>query len=87
MGKTFDFRESNLETIPLRFVLLAAFSDAERIYELAVILPELELGERGTAGEEIEDGADQGLLALGELDSRCGFDVCVFDLELAEVCC
>lgn len=70
----------------MRFVLLAAFGDAERVDEFAVIFPELELGERRAAGEEVKDGTDQGLLLLGENDARGRSHVLIVDLELARAC-
>lgn len=85
MTQAFDLRESGLQTVPLRFVLLAALRDGEGVGEEGVVFPERELGERGPAGEEVEDGADDGLLLLGELDTRGGFDVGRLDLELAVV--
>jgi len=51
----------------------------EQVFEHAVIGPEGELFERGTAGEEVEGAADEGFLLGGELDAGVGIDVCVFD--------
>jgi len=51
----------------------------ERIFEHAVVGPEGELFERGTASEEAEDAADEGFLPGGGPDAGVGVDVCVFD--------
>lgn len=34
-----DFREGSLETVPLRFVLLAAYGFGDRVFEDALIIP------------------------------------------------
>ena len=51
----------------------------EWVFEHAVVGLEGELFERGTAGEKVEDAADEGFLIGGELDARVVVDVCVFN--------
>ena len=82
MAQSLDLAERGLETIPLRLVLLAALRDAERVDELAVIGPEVEFLRGGSAGEEIEGAAYEGLLALAQGDAGGGVDVGVFDAVL-----
>lgn len=84
MMQTFDFAKRDLQTVPLRFELLAAFGDGQGVDELSLVLPELEFGERRAAGEEVEDGADESLLLRGEFYAGSAVDVGVFDFELAK---
>lgn len=70
---------------PLGLVLLPALGNSDGIAEDAVILPELELSERGPASEEIQDRGHNGPLIAAELDARCGLDVSALELELANV--
>lgn len=84
MMQTFDFAERDLQTVPLRLELLAAFGDGQGVDELSLVLPKLEFGERRAAGEEVEDGADEGLLLRGEFYAGSAVDVGVFDFELAK---
>ena len=77
-----DLGEGGFETVPLGFVLGAAGGDGDGVGEGGVVGPELEFGERGAAGEEIEDGAYDGFLLGGEGDGGGGVDVGVFDFEI-----
>ena len=70
-----------MEAIPLRLELFAALGEGDGVLEFGVVGPELEFGEAGAAGEEVEDGAYEGFLVGGEVDARGGVDVFVFDLE------
>jgi len=70
----------------LRRILLPALGDGDGILEDAVVVPELELLERGTASEEVEDGAYDGLLVVVEGDTGGGLDaVDVLDVETGDV--
>jgi len=84
MPKSLDLAECRLEPIPLSLVLLAALGDCERVCELGVILPELELGERRASSEQVEDGADDGSLVLAEVDPGSRLNVLGLDVQLAE---
>lgn len=70
-------------TDPLRLVLLAAFCDGQRVDEFRVVRPELQFCETGSAGEEVEDAADHGLLFRGQVNAGAGVDVCVLNLQIS----
>lgn len=65
---------------PLRLKLLPSLCAGDRVLEGGVVFPELELLEGGSAGEEVEDAADDGLLVVVELDAWGSLNVRVFDL-------
>lgn len=62
MMLSLDLTERALQPVPLRLVLLAALGDGDRVLERGVVAPEREFSERGAAGEEVEDRANDGLL-------------------------
>jgi hypothetical protein len=65
----------------LRLVLFTALSNSDGVFEGGIVAPKCELLQRWTAGEEIEDRADDGLLLRGKRYTGCGLNVCVLDLE------
>lgn len=71
-------------TYPLRLELLPALSDGDRVCEDGIVLPELQLGKRRPASEEVEHGRDKGLLLAAELDASGGLDGAL-ELELAGI--
>lgn len=53
--QTLDLGEGGLKTIPLRFILFSANRFGDRIFEDAIVLPELKLPERGAACKELSE--------------------------------
>lgn len=84
MVQPLDFTEGGLQTVPLRLVLLAAFGFGDGVFEDAGVGPELEFFEGVTAGEEVEDGSDDGLLMRIQRHARSGLDVGGLDVEVCE---
>lgn len=76
-----NLTERALQPVPLRLILFTALCDGNGVLEGRVVAPESEFLQRGTAGEEIEDRADDSLLLRGEGNAGCGGDVDVFDVE------
>lgn len=72
-------------THPLCLELLPALGVIDRIGEDAIILPQLQLRERGTTSKEIQHAADESALLFAELNTRRGLDIRALDLELADV--
>jgi len=69
-------------TYPLRLILLPALRNRDRVSKDAIVGPKLEFFERRAPCEEVEDGADDGLLVVGERDAGGGLDlVDVLDVE------
>ena len=64
----------------MRFELLAALGFGDGVLEGGVVGPHAHFGEGGSAGEEVEDGAYNGALFVGEGDAGGGFDVGVLDV-------
>jgi hypothetical protein len=77
-----DFGEGSLETIPLRLKLLPALCDGDRVTEDGIVLPELQLGKRGSASEEVQYRRHNSPLLVAELDTSGGLDG-AFELKLA----
>lgn len=67
---------------PLGLELLAALADGDVVLKGGLVVPQAQLGERGPAGEEVEDAADNGLLLAAELDARGRLDVCALNVEV-----
>jgi len=80
--QTLNLAERLLQPVPLCSKFVAAGSDGEWVGECGIVSPEREFGERGAAREEVEDGADNGLLLVGEGDAGGGGDVFGFDVEV-----
>jgi len=72
-------------TYPLRLKLLPALGYGDGVGEDGVVLPELQLGERWSAREQVKHRGDKSSLLAAEVDAGCGLDVGVFELELAGV--
>ena len=70
------------QTYPLRLELLPALRDSDRVAEDSIVLPELQLGERRPASEEVQDGRHEGPLLAAELDASGGVDGAL-ELKLA----
>ena len=56
MVQALDFGKGGLKAVPLRFVLGPADGFGDRVFEDAVVGPELEFFEGGAAGEELMVG-------------------------------
>ena len=66
----------------MRLILLPALRYGDRVRKDAIVGPKLEFFERRAPCEEVEDGADDGLLVVGEGDAGGGLDlVDVLDVE------
>jgi hypothetical protein len=65
MMQTLNLGEGGLKTIPLWFELFSANRFGDRIFENAIVVPELQLLERGSACKELvgpfNTGFDAGL--------------------------
>ena len=59
-----NLTKRTLQPVPLRGVLLTSLGDGDGVREGGVVAPELQFGQRGAAGEEVEDGAYDGVLLL-----------------------
>jgi hypothetical protein len=68
-------------TYPLRLELLPALCDGDGVAEDGIVFPELQLGKRGPASEEVQDGRHDGPLLAAELDTSGGGDGAL-ELEL-----
>jgi len=55
--------------------LFTAGGDGDGVFEGGFVGPEAELGERGTACEEVQNAADGGLLVVGQGDTGRGLDL------------
>jgi len=62
--QTLNLAESLLQPVPLCSELVAPSGDCERVGECCIVPPEREFGQRGATREEVEDGADDGLLLV-----------------------
>jgi hypothetical protein len=51
--KSLDFGEGCYESIPLRRILFAAFSDGDRIFEYGIVFPQRKFLDRGTARKQL----------------------------------
>ena len=71
-------------TYPLRLKLLPALCDSDRVAKDSVVLPELQLGKRRPASEEVQHRRHKSLLLTAELDARSGLDGAL-ELELASL--
>lgn len=71
-------------TYPLRLKLLPALCDSDRVAEDSIVFPELQLGKRRPAGEEIQHGRHNSPLLVAELDASGGLDGAL-ELELASL--
>lgn len=67
---------------PLSLVLLAAIGYSDWVFKSRFVVPKLELGERRTASEEVEDAANDGLLLAAETDARRSLDVGVLNVQV-----
>ena len=64
MVESLNLAKRTLQPVPLCGVLLAALGNGNGVREGGVVAPELQFGERGAAGEEVENGAYDGVLLL-----------------------
>lgn len=80
--ESLDLAKRTLQSVPLRGVLLTSLGDGDGVREGGVVAPELQFGEGGAASEEVEDGAYDGVLLLGELDARGSLNVFGLDVEV-----
>jgi hypothetical protein len=69
----------------LRLKLFPALGYGDGVGEDGVVLPELQLGERWSAGEQVKHRGDKSSLLAAEVDARRGLDVGVLELELSGV--
>lgn len=69
----------------MRLKLFPALGYGDGIGEDCIVLPELELGQRWSAGEQVEHRGDKSPLLAAEVDARRGLDVGVFELKLSGV--
>jgi hypothetical protein len=67
----------------LRLKLFPALGYGDGVGEDGVVLPELQLGERWSAGEQVKHRGDKSPLLAAEVDARRGLDVGVLELELS----
>lgn len=84
--ETLDLGECRLQAVPLSIKLLATFGNGDGILEDAIFLPEAELGKRGAASKEVEDGRGQNALIVAELDTRSQVEVGGLELEFSGSC-
>ena len=71
-------------TYPLRLELLPALCNGNGVAEDSIILPELKLGKRWPASEQIQHGRHKSLLLAAELDASGGLNGAL-ELELASL--
>jgi len=83
VGFALDFGEGGLQTVPLRLKLFPALGYGDRVGEDGIVFPELQFGERWSAGEQVKHRGDKSPLFTAEVDAGCGLDIGVFELELA----
>jgi hypothetical protein len=82
MIQPINLAKRNAQSIPLRRILIAPFSDGQWIRVGSVVAPEREFREGGLAGEEVEEGADDGSLVGIEFYAGEGGYMCCFDVEV-----
>jgi hypothetical protein len=83
----FSITHSQFKTYPLWFILLPTLRNRDWVRKDAIVRPKLQLLEGRAAGEEVEDGADDGLLVVGEGDAGGGLDLVeVLDVETGWEC-
>jgi hypothetical protein len=83
MIQPINLAKRNAQSVPLRRILIAPLSDGQWIRVGSVVAPETEFRKGGLAGEEVEEGANDGSLVgiefyTGESGYMCCFDVEVF---------
>ena len=71
---------------PLCLKLLASLSLSDWVLEDTVVSPELELLKTWSSGHQVENGANQRLLVIVQVDARSRLDIGTLDLEVACHC-
>lgn len=69
-------------TYPLWLILLSSFGYGDRVFKDTIIGPQLEFLERGATGKQIQDAANESFLMAVQLNTRCGVDVGVLDIQI-----